>query len=44
MLRLQKYDLAFEFKPDKHLIVADTLSRASMCNNTSTTEIMALII
>lgn len=38
MLRLQKYDLAFEFKPGKHLIVADTLSRASLCNNTSTTE------
>lgn len=37
-LRLQKYDLALEFKPGKHLIVADTLSRASLLNNTNTTE------
>lgn len=38
MLRLQKYDLTFEFKPGKHLIVADTLSRASLENIVSTTE------
>lgn len=38
MLRLQKYDLAFKFKPGKHLIVADALSRASLCDNKSTTE------
>lgn len=38
MLRLQKYDLEFEFKPGKHLMVADTLSRASLHNETSTTE------
>lgn len=38
MLRLQKYDLAFEFKPGKHLVVADTLSRTSSRNTRSTTE------
>lgn len=38
MLRLQKYDLMFEFKPGKHLVVADALSRASLDINKSTTE------
>lgn len=38
MLRLQKYDLTFEFTPGKHLVVADTLSRASLQHDKSTTE------
>lgn len=38
MLRHQKYDLKFEFTPGKHLIVADTLSRASLQHDKSTTE------
>lgn len=38
MLRLQKYDLTFEFTPGKHLVVADALSRASLHNTNSTTE------
>lgn len=38
ILRLQKYELAFEFKPGKHLVVADTLSRASLWNTRSTVE------
>lgn len=38
MLRLQKYNLAFEFKLGKHLVVADTLSRASLSNSKSSTE------
>lgn len=38
MLCLQKYDLTFEFTPGKHLVVADTLSRASLQHDKSTTE------
>ena len=35
-LRLQKYDLKLEFSPGKHLVVADTLSRAfPKCENDS---------
>lgn len=30
LLRLQKYDLTFEFTPGKHLIMADALSRTSL--------------
>ncbi len=32
MLRLQKYSLTFEFTPGKHLVMADTLSRAYLTN------------
>ena len=38
MLRVQKYNLKFEFKPGKHLVVADALSRASLRNTKGTTE------
>lgn len=37
-LRLQKYDLTFNFKPGKHLVVADKLRRASLHNTKITTE------
>lgn len=43
MLRLQKYDVDFEFKPGKHLVVADALSRASLQDSKSATEEMVQI-
>lgn len=38
MLRLQEYDLTFEFTPGKHFIVTDTLHRAGLQHSKSTTE------
>ena len=38
MLRLQMYDLKFEFTLLKHLVVADALRRASSPNIDRTTE------
>ncbi len=38
MLRLQRYDLKFEYLPGKYLVVADTLSRASLSGTETTSD------